>query len=73
MLNDIIQGASTAIPIIVTCMVVLYKFKGELCSRINELQVDLKTHIKLAESDKDEFVRIRERLTNVILKNNLKV
>ena len=72
-LSEIIQGLSTAIPIVVTCLIVLYKFKNELCKRMDKMEVEIHTHINISESDRSEFEKVRERLTNVILKNKLKV
>ena len=68
----IIEGFATAIPIIATSMIVLYKFKSELCKQISDLKVEVRTHIAIAESQEKDFEKIKEKLTNVILRNNLK-
>jgi hypothetical protein len=69
----LIEGLATAVPIIVMSTVVLYRFKSELCTQINDLKVQVETHIHIAEKQEDEFERIKERLTNVILRNGLKL
>ena len=70
-IESLIQGFATAIPIIVTCLIVLYKFKNELCRQISDLQVEVRTHISIAEKQEIEFIREKEKLTNIILRNNL--
>lgn len=69
--ESIIQGLATAIPIIVTCLIVLYKFKNELCNQISDLRIKVETHIAIAEKQEKEFDKLKETLSNVILKNRL--
>ena len=68
----LIEGFATAIPIIATSMLILYKFKTELCKQISDLRIQVETHINIAQRQEEEFDRLKEKLTNVILKNNLK-
>ncbi len=71
--NELIQGLATAVPIIATSLVVLYRFKSELCKQISDLKVEVETHIRISESHITELNLLKERLTNIILKNNLKI
>jgi len=75
-MNDVIdlliKGAATAIPIILTSVILLFKFKTELCSKISDLTVKVETHIHIAEAQEKELIKTKDKLTNVILRNSLK-
>lgn len=75
--NPIIQGLATAIPTIVITLGILYKFKNELCIQISELKAVIDSHIKFSERLEtmygNDLTSIKERLQNIILRNNLKI
>jgi len=68
----LINGAATAIPIILTSVILLFKFKTELCSKTSDLTVKVETHIHIAEQQEKELIKTKDKLTNIILRNNLK-
>ncbi|MCA9828541.1 MAG: hypothetical protein KC444_09200 [Nitrosopumilus sp.] len=71
-IDSLIQGLATAVPVIVTSLIVLYKFKSELCKQISDLKVEVQTHIRIADNHEKEFHLVKEKLTNIIMRNNLK-
>lgn len=71
-LNSLIQGAATAIPSIVVLLIVVSKWKSEICKQIMELKTEVEVHIGIAERDKQDFDRQREKLNHIISKNALK-
>jgi len=49
------------------------KIKNALCEQISDLTVELRTHTGISDSKIKELEEVKEMLTNIILKNNLKV
>lgn len=48
------------------------KIKEALCTQLNNLTVELRTHTGISTEKIKEFDILKELLTNIIIKNNLK-
>lgn len=72
LLNALIQAVIASSATLGVTIPLIYKFKGDLCGQIAELRISVETHIKLAENDSRQLSILKEKLTNVILKNRLK-
>ena len=71
-LNSLIQGAATAIPSIVVLLIVVSKWKSEICRQISELRTEVEVHIGISERDRKECDKHTEKIDDIIRKNNLK-
>lgn len=71
-LNALIQGVATAVPSIVVLLIVVSKWKAEICKQISELKTEVEVHIGIAERDKQDFDRYRDKLNDIVSKNALK-
>jgi hypothetical protein len=49
------------------------KIKNALCKQISDLTIEIRTHIGISDDKVKELDEVKEMLTNIILKNNLKV
>lgn len=49
------------------------KIKDALCNQINALTIELRTHIGVSVASVEDLEKLKNQLTNVILKNNLKI
>lgn len=56
-----------------TIYIIGNKIKDALCQQITDLTVELRTHSGISARESKEFLELKEQVTNIILKNNLKV
>ena len=71
-LNSLIQGIATAVPSIVILMIVLSKWKTDICRQISDLRTEVEVHIGISERDRKECDKHTEKIDDIIRKNNLK-
>lgn len=76
-LNLFYQILIPSISSIASIIVIGWKIKDALCKQISDLRVEISTHIGITEPQKKEIIqrlgKVEDKLTNVILKNNLKI